>query len=230
MTLAHFRADSGLRSRVYPFAVLVGLVLLLSLGVGRLHGQTTQGSILGNVTDQAGAVVPGVEIEVKSQETNFARKTVTNTQGFFLVDRLEPGTYDLMAAAPGFQKIARLGTQLVTNAQVRIDLTLQVAQTNEQVTVNGTTPVIETETARIGTVFDRNMQTYNATAGRTFFDMLLASPAAFWSGNGYAVQVRAVRTRDIPSMACRSAISATEVYRPLTSWITRTARNSASAV
>ena len=93
MTLAHFRADSGQRSRLYPIAVLVGLVLLLSLGVSRLHGQTTQGSILGNVTDQAGAVVPGVEIEVKSQETNFARKTVTNTQGFFLIDRLDFGSY-----------------------------------------------------------------------------------------------------------------------------------------
>jgi hypothetical protein len=168
---------------------------LLLLNAVQLFGQTTQGAILGNITDPTGSVVPSVAIEVKNQDTGFTRNTRTDTQGFYLVDHLEPGRYSVEASAAGFKKILRLGTTLATNQQARVDLALEVAQTNELITVTGASPVIETESARISTVFDRNMATFNALDGRTTFDLLLASPSAFWSGDGYAVQgTRAAHT------------------------------------
>ena len=130
---------------------------------------------------------------MKSQETGFTRNTET-TQGFYLVDHLEPGTYTWQPAPPASKKILRLGVTVVTNPQVRVDLTLEIAQANEQVTVSGVTPVIETESSRISTVFDRNMATFSALHGRTTFDLLLASPSAFWSGDGYACRVPAAHT------------------------------------
>lgn len=167
----------------------VTVLLFLFLSSGPAFSQTTQGALLGNVSDPSGAAVPNVAIEVKNQNTGFTRDTRTDAQGFYLISNLEPGTYSVAASFQGFKKILRLGITLVTNAQVRVDLGLEVAEANQQVVVqSGASPVIETESARISTVLDRNAMTYNALDGRTTFDLLLSTPAAYWSGDGYSVQ------------------------------------------
>jgi hypothetical protein len=170
-------------------AAAVFLIMLLFVpAASLLYGQTTQGAILGSITDPAGAMVPDVEVEVTSLLTGFNRKAATDSTGFYLVDHLEPGTYSVTATAHGFKKTIRPSVTLATNAQVRVDLRLEVAQTNEQVTISDVTPVIETDSSRISTTLDRNAATFSSLPGRTSFDLLLSTPAAFWSGDGYSVQ------------------------------------------
>lgn len=189
--MIRFSLDASQLSRLWTTCLTSTLCVALLLFLAKpplSHGQTTQGSILGNALDPAGAVVPKVEVEVTSEETGFKRQAITDSAGFYLVNHLEPGTYSVAATMAGFQKIIRRGVTVVTNAQVRVDLTLQIAQTSDQVTVSAVTPVIETESSRISTVFDRDAATYSSLPGRTSFDLLLATPAAFWSGDGYSVQ------------------------------------------
>ena len=69
-------AGAGFVSQATRFARALGLVLfVLLLGTATSRGQSTQGSILGNVADPVGAVVPGVAIEVNSQETGLVEST-----------------------------------------------------------------------------------------------------------------------------------------------------------
>ena len=168
---------------------LLPLITVLVLLSPRAWGQSTQGSILGDITDPTGAVVPGAQVEARNESTNFTRNTVTNERGFYLIDRLEPGLYSLTIEIPGFKKIVRTGLQLVTNAQVRVNFQLEVAQSSEQVTVQEIlTPVIETESAQIATLYDRNLQVHNAGSGRSLFSLITASPAGHWTGTGYGIQ------------------------------------------
>jgi len=168
---------------------LLWLVALLGVLSSRAWGQSTQGSILGNVTDPTGAFVPGAQIEAKNEMNNFIRKTTSNEEGFYIIERLEPGPYSLSLELGGFKKVIRNGLQLLTNGQVRMDFQLEVAQTSEQVTVEAViAPVIETETGQIGQVFDRKMNVHTAVTGTSQFSLILATPGAFWTGTNYAIQ------------------------------------------
>ena len=66
------------------------LVLLLLL-TPPLHGQSTKGEILGNVTDASGAVVPGVEVTATAVETGLHRIALTRSDGAYTFPYLEPG-------------------------------------------------------------------------------------------------------------------------------------------
>ena len=153
-----------------------------------LRAQSTQGSILGTVSDATGAVVIGAEVEVKSEATGFVRNTNSNEQGFYLVDKLLPGqAYTVTVTSAGFKAFVRPGVFIETSAEIRIDATLEIGAITEQVTVTGATPVIETESGRIGTVIDRMQNLTIATSARCSYCVLMTSPAAFWSGTGYSM-------------------------------------------
>src|SRR5258706_6706223 len=152
---------------------LLWLVVVLASMSSFAWGQSTQGSILGNVTDPSGAFVPGAQIEARNEANNFVRKTISNEQGFYIIERLEPGLYSLSLELVGFKKIVRNGLQLVTTGTVRMDFLLEVSQAAEQVTMQeAITPVIETETGQIGQVFDRNMNVHNAVSGTSQFSLI----------------------------------------------------------
>ena len=69
------------------------LVALCALVPWPAAAQAVYGSISGTVTDSSGAVLPGVSVTVTSTERKTTDTVVTNESGFFLKDRLVPGTY-----------------------------------------------------------------------------------------------------------------------------------------
>src|SRR5438093_9634444 len=89
----------------------ITLVALLSAPVA--FGQSsTFARLVGTVTDQSGAVVPGVEVTAVHMETNVTSKTVTNERGDYLIDKLRPGIYNVSSELPGFKKQVFAGVRL----------------------------------------------------------------------------------------------------------------------
>ena len=66
--------------------------------------KTESGKITGTVTDQSGAVLPGVSVTLKSVERASTRSTVTNAQGEYVFAGLVPGNYEVTADLSGFSK------------------------------------------------------------------------------------------------------------------------------
>ena len=167
---------------------LITVALLVTGFTASLRAQSIQGSILGTVSDATGAVVIGAEVEVRSEATGFVRNTTSNERGFYLVDKLLPGqAYTVTVTSAGFKAIVRPGVFIETSAEIRIDATLEIGAITEQVTVTGATPVIETESGRIGTVIDQLQNLTIATSARCSYCVLMTSPAAFWTGTGYSM-------------------------------------------
>jgi outer membrane receptor protein involved in Fe transport len=82
---------------------LMILTLFVCLGTVALHAQTsTEGSIAGTVTDPSGAVVSGAAVTIHNMGTNAEIKLTSDASGFFKAPLLEPGTYRVTFAAPGF--------------------------------------------------------------------------------------------------------------------------------
>src|SRR5207248_10600222 len=85
------------------FSLLVGLVLMLSIGCGTLFAQATASATLqGTITDKAQAVVVGATVTVTNKATHAMRTTTTNGEGVYRFELLAAGTYEIKASATGF--------------------------------------------------------------------------------------------------------------------------------
>ena len=106
-------------------------------------------SLLGSVTDSAGAVVAGVSITAVNADTNDTYRTVTNNDGNYTIEFLKIGSYTVTATQPGFQTITKKGIVVDYNQTVRSDFTLAVGQVSERVVVTASTPPISTDEASV---------------------------------------------------------------------------------
>ncbi len=83
--------------------VLTMAILSLSVAVpAAAQSQITTGVIDGAVLDASGAVLPGVDVEVRNIDTNLTRRLVTDREGRFVALQLPPGRYTVTLKLPGF--------------------------------------------------------------------------------------------------------------------------------
>lgn len=119
------------------------------LGPEGLNGQSIQGSILGEVTDSAGATVPGATVTVRNEGTNFTRTIKTDESGGYRVGGLETGFYQVTVTASGFKTFSQTRIDLASAQVKRIDARLEVGDVATTLTVEGGTTQVETETATL---------------------------------------------------------------------------------
>ena len=120
---------------------------LCALLLTPVQAQTTAATVLGTVTDAAGAIVPGVTVTLTNQDTGFIRETISDDRGDFEFAVVQaPNTYTLSAELPGFKKYVNVDNYLATRVIQRFDVKLQVGEVAEQVTVQSEVPVINTDT------------------------------------------------------------------------------------
>jgi hypothetical protein len=163
----------------------VGLILVLSLaGFAQTVGQVT-----GLVTDPSGSIVVGATVTVLNSQTNVARTTTTNNAGNYTFAALQPGIYNLKAEVRGFQREVREGVELQVEQIARIDFHLQVGAVTQTVEVVGGAPLLNTESATVGTVIDNNRIVELPLNGRSFTQLIALSPnvaANFVNSGGQA--------------------------------------------
>ncbi len=136
-----------------------GLVLSLLALSTVAHAQDFRGRINGTVTDDTGAVLPGVTVTVSSPALIQPQTQVTGAQGDYRFLALPPGVYDVAFELTGFQAVKREGIRVVINQTLSIDQQLQVATLQETVTVTGASPIVDTSTTTMGTNFTKELLT-----------------------------------------------------------------------
>src|SRR5262245_51172471 len=125
----------------------VGLALVVCLATGSVLFAQATASISGRVIDQANAVLPGVTVTVTNTATGATRDTVTNEEGLYSVPALNPGTYTVKAELAGFAPQVRDGVEVLTGANMAVELKLGVAAVAENITVSGQAPLVESTQA-----------------------------------------------------------------------------------
>src|SRR5262245_56327642 len=109
--------------------------ILLFITLGYSWAQTTRGSILGIVTDPAGAVISEATVTLTQIETGFTRKVLTNTDGNYIVPSLLPGKYRIQAEKAGFQTKVINDIELNVEARVQVDISLAIRSTEEKIEI-----------------------------------------------------------------------------------------------
>ena len=125
-------------------------IVAIILSTAPVSGQTSNGTILGTITDSSHAVMANVQVSLTDTGTNSRRTETTNTTGYFVFSNLAPGTYRVDVEQPGFQKTVRSDIGLDANTTVRVDLQMTPGAVTETVDVTSEAPVLKTDRADTG--------------------------------------------------------------------------------
>ncbi|MFN7994111.1 MAG: carboxypeptidase regulatory-like domain-containing protein [Bryobacteraceae bacterium] len=126
--------------------------IIFSLAAGAFHAraQGPVGTINGTILDSAGAVVPGAAVVAVENSTRVETTATTTSAGAYTLPYLPPGTYTLRVSSPGFRTATADNVTLRAAQTLTVNITLEVGQVNEQVTVSAEPPVLESGTAEMG--------------------------------------------------------------------------------
>ncbi len=141
-------------------------VLLLFVGMA-LHAQQNS-EIVGTVTDQTGAAVPGATLTLTQAETGFVYNSVSNGTGAYVFAGLNVGTYNLKATAKGFEAFTRTGLALNVSQTLATDIKLTVGAESVQITVSADALSVQTESNDVSTLISGEQVTSIATENRNF--------------------------------------------------------------
>src|SRR6266849_3308198 len=130
--------------------VPVSLATLLNFSAPRTcTAQALYGTLLGNVTDPTGAVVPRATVTILHKETSQTRVATTNDNGVYDFRNIATGNYEVEVTKEGFFKSVRPEVGVSINSVVRADVQLQVGSVTESVQVNGQTELLQTDRAEV---------------------------------------------------------------------------------
>jgi hypothetical protein len=122
---------------------LLALLLVVSAAPALAQSQAANGAIEGTVRDNSGGVLPGVTVSVVNADTGTLRIVVTNESGLYRAVLLPLGTYRVTAELAGFKKHDQGGIELGAGKTAEINITLQVGDLNETVSVTADSPIVD---------------------------------------------------------------------------------------
>lgn len=112
--------------------------------------QFANGALAGTVTGADGAQLPGVQVTTTSQATGQSRTTFTAANGSYLIDGLRPASYTVSFSLDGFKTHEESELRLVVGQTQRLDVSLEVGDVSETITVTGTASLIEFDSKEVG--------------------------------------------------------------------------------
>ena len=132
--------------RGFYLALLLCAVLF---PVPAAYSQILYGSLTGTVTDASNAVVPNATVTITNQATGASRDVLTDSHGDYLALNLDPGPYSITIKQAGFATFIQKNVLVIVNQQQRVNISLQVGNVTQQVTVEAAVPPLQTESAEV---------------------------------------------------------------------------------
>src|SRR5712692_3858280 len=169
--------SSGLREFGFGHRIsllLVALVLIFVIP----HSASAQATatLNGVVRDSSGAVIPRATVTLHNTETGTERESLTNDSGLYVFVSVPPGEYVLKVTRDGFTTATQAGLHVLVNQASTQDFTLRVGSTQQSVTVEASSVILETANATLGTVIESKQVGDLPLNGRNFTQLLALTP------------------------------------------------------
>jgi hypothetical protein len=128
---------------------LISLAAVLFLSASAAFGQTALATVTGTITDPTGAVVANAPVSLKNVETGQVYVAASSDTGNYTVPQVPIGDYDLTVTVTGFKTYQHNKFHLAAGQTAREDVTLQVGQSTESVTITADTSLLQTESSEL---------------------------------------------------------------------------------
>src|SRR5437867_1034355 len=152
---------------------LIGILGVTVLAGGLVFGQNFSAAISGLVRDTSGAVIPGTTVTAKHTETGLTRTVQSNEEGGYTMPQLPVGSYEITAEKPGFRAQVRSGITLVVAQEAVVNLTLDVGDLAEKITVTEDIPIVNTTLNSVSGLINEKQIKDMPLNGRSFNDLLV---------------------------------------------------------
>src|SRR5215472_11358869 len=150
-----------------------GLCILCSLPA---HGQVVGGTVSGTITDKSGAVLADATVSMKNLATDVSSTATTNSQGFYRLPNLLPGTYQQRVSARGFDTAIRNGIVLAVGSQLVSNSEMKVGSVSKSVQVSDQPPDIQLGSSAIATSTDSRTIVELPLNARSWTDLAQLQP------------------------------------------------------
>ncbi len=208
--------------RLFPFLACTFLVLVF-LAPQRVQAQVLYGSIVGEVKDASGALIPGASVTITNTGTDLIRQAVSDEAGRFTFTDLPTGTYEVKVTQQGFKTFEQKQATVSINSVTRIEATMEVGTVEQTVLVSAEPPKLQTETSEVAVgVVASELQNLPVPLGRNYQQMYRLLPGFAPPADSHSIPTNPSRslefnvngTSDDQNNTRIDGVSATNVQLP----------------
>lgn len=161
-------------------AVAAGVLLLTVTTVSAQQGGA---AVRGRITDEQGALLPGVTIVLTHVESGVVRETTSGADGAYFAPGIVPGPYRIVAELSGFSRAMREDLVVRVGTTLQIDLELRVGALEETLTVTAEAPQVDLTSAQVGGNVGTGEITSLPSASRNFTGLVALLPGVVYNAS-----------------------------------------------
>ena len=165
-----------MRQRFSVRQIAVAVIVALGLSATPLVAQQFSGTVRGRVQDSSGAVVPSADVTIILVATNETQVVTTDGDGAYVAPNLKPGTYRITVAKPGFKSAAIADVKVDVQQSRSVNVTLELGQATEVVTVSGRAATVETTSSTVSQTIENKRLVDLPLNGRNPFSLATLAP------------------------------------------------------
>jgi Carboxypeptidase regulatory-like domain len=151
------------------------ICLLVLFTAMAAFGQAGRGGVSGNVTDPAGAVIPGANLTLLNPATGVALHSTSNSAGFYTFISLNPGVYQVTASQKGFATTTQEKVEVVVDQVTQVNVSLKVGAETEKVTVTEGVELVEPSNSTVGSLIPAEQIDRVPLVSRNVYDLIQLS-------------------------------------------------------
>jgi Carboxypeptidase regulatory-like domain/TonB dependent receptor-like, beta-barrel len=152
------------------------LLVSFALFIASTAAAQVGGSLSGVVKDPTGGVIPGVSVTATNTILGTMFSTTTDGQGLYSFPKLPVARYEVTAQIDGFKPQKRTGIQVDADSALQINVTLELGEQSETVTVSVNAVRVDTVSTQLGEVVPSATMTSLSLNGRSYTDLLSIQP------------------------------------------------------
>lgn len=162
------------------------LLLFVWLFANGAFAQLETATISGEVVDPAGSRVTGAHVKLVDIDRDNTTGVATNPSGLYTFPSVRPGRYRMEVTTPGFKVVNVTGITVNVQDHLEQNFKLAVGSVSESITVEAGAPLVDTESAAVSTVVDRQFAENLPLNGRSFQTLIELTPGvALVPSTGY---------------------------------------------
>jgi Carboxypeptidase regulatory-like domain len=150
--------------------------MIFSLVANFTWAQSETATVSGQVVDPSGLNITAAQVKLVDIDRDTSTNTKTNYAGLYTFPSVRPGRYRMEVSVAGFRVVNVTGLTVNVQDHLEQNFKLVVGSTAESVTVEGQSYSMNTESATVSTVVDRNFAENLPLNGRSFQTLIDLTP------------------------------------------------------
>jgi len=177
-----------------PVLVIVGLIFGIFSSV-QVRSQVSNATLSGTVADSSGAVIANPKVSIQNVATGISREVTTDSDGFYSVSNLQPGSYQVTVSASGFSTYEQMSLTLTVGAHQVLNIPMKVGEVSQTVEITTEAPVVDLASSSISDQIDSDTVRELPLNGRDWTQLATLSPGVHAINTQSSVDSKSSRSR-----------------------------------